>query len=149
PNVPRRWRPGVIGPLRFQPFLRPMVWGGRRLAGALRKTLPTAENYGESWGGSDHQSHRTVVADGPWAGLRVRDPVARSGTDLFGRSAPPAAFPWLVKYLDARDWLSVQVHPDDEQACRLWPGEGGKTEVWFILDADADSRVYAGLLPGV
>src|SRR5262249_60973771 len=58
-------------------------------------------------------------------------------------------FPWLIKHLDARDWLSVQVHPDDEAARSLWPGEGGKTEAWFILDAAPDSRVYAGLKPGV
>ena len=67
-------------------------------------------------------------------------------------SAPAAtrhAFPWLVKLLDACDWLSVQVHPDDDAVRRLWPGEGGKTEAWFVLDARPGSRIYAGLLPGV
>ena len=58
-------------------------------------------------------------------------------------------FPWLVKFLDAHDWLSVQVHPDDRAVARLWPGEGGKTEAWFVLEARPGSRVYAGLLPGV
>jgi mannose-6-phosphate isomerase len=58
-------------------------------------------------------------------------------------------FPWLVKYLDACDWLSVQVHPDDEAVRRLWPGEGSKAEAWFILAARAGSRIYAGLRPGV
>ena len=58
-------------------------------------------------------------------------------------------FPWLVKFLDACDWLSVQVHPDDDAVARLWPGEGGKTEAWFVLAARPGSRVYAGLLPGV
>jgi mannose-6-phosphate isomerase len=58
-------------------------------------------------------------------------------------------FPWLVKFLDAKGWLSVQVHPDDRQAERLWPGEGGKTEAWFVLEAEPGSRIYAGLLPGV
>ncbi len=73
----------------------------------------------------------------------------RSSAEMFGKSGGPTVFPWLVKYLDARDWLSVQVHPDDEKASRLCPGEGGKTEAWFILDADPESRIYAGLLPGV
>ena len=57
-------------------------------------------------------------------------------------------FPWLVKFLDARDWLSVQVHPDEEAVLRLWPGEGAKTEAWFVLAADPGSRIYAGLEPG-
>jgi mannose-6-phosphate isomerase len=57
-------------------------------------------------------------------------------------------FPWLIKCLDARDWLSVQVHPDETAARRLLPSEGSKTEAWFILEADPGSRVYAGLRPG-
>ena len=63
-------------PLRFRPYLRPMVWGGRRLAEALGRPLPTADAYGESWEISDHPAHRSVVADGPLEGrtLRVRKP---------------------------------------------------------------------------
>jgi mannose-6-phosphate isomerase len=66
-----------------------------------------------------------------------------------GRPEPSPVFPWLIKLLDARDWLSVQVHPDDETARRLRPGECGKTEAWLVLDAAPGSRVWAGLLPGV
>jgi mannose-6-phosphate isomerase len=58
-------------------------------------------------------------------------------------------FPWLVKYLDAEDWLSVQVHPSADAVGRLWPGEGSKTEAWLILQAEPGSRIYAGLRPGV
>src|SRR5919109_803272 len=58
-------------------------------------------------------------------------------------------FPWLIKFLDAHDWLSVQVHPDEQAVRTLWPGEGSKTEAWFVLDAAPGSRVYAGLLPGI
>jgi mannose-6-phosphate isomerase len=58
-------------------------------------------------------------------------------------------FPWLVKFLDAHDWLSVQVHPDAEAVKRLLPGEGSKTEAWFVLDASPQGRIYAGLKPGV
>jgi mannose-6-phosphate isomerase len=74
----------------------------------------------------------------------------KEGENLLGAAAGTyAAFPWLIKFLDARDWLSVQVHPDDAAAQRLWPGEGGKTEAWLVLDAKPGSRIYAGLKPGV
>jgi mannose-6-phosphate isomerase len=136
-------------PLRFEPYLRPLVWGGRRLGDALGKPLPTADAYGESWEVSDHSAHRSRLA-GTSPARTLRDLMERDRAALLGRAAPShATFPWLVKYLDARDWLSVQVHPDDAAAARLCPGEGGKTEAWFVLDADAGSRVYAGLRPGV
>lgn len=142
--------PTLASPLRFEPFLRPVVWGGRRLATLLGKHLPFQENYGESWEISDHPSHRTRVAEGPLAGLDLRGLMERHGVDLLGRSVPSTTvFPWLVKFLDARDWLSIQVHPDDAAAQRLWPGEGGKTEAWFILDAAPGSRIWAGLKAGV
>jgi mannose-6-phosphate isomerase len=128
-----------------------MVWGGRRLGEVLGKELPTGERYGESWEVSDHPLHRSVVAGGHAAGSTLRDLMERQARDLLGegRCAGGGSFPWLVKYLDAGDWLSVQVHPDDESARRLWPGEGGKTEAWFVLAAEPGSKVYAGLLPGV
>jgi mannose-6-phosphate isomerase len=69
---------------------------------------------------------------------------------LLGRAAPRhEVFPWLVKFLDANDWLSVQVHPDEEAVRRLWPGEGSKTEAWLVLDVAPGSRIYAGLVPGM
>jgi mannose-6-phosphate isomerase len=137
-------------PLRFVPYLRPMVWGGRRLEKVLHKQLPTQEAYGESWEVSDHPLHRSVVAEGPGRGSTLRQIMERDRSPLLGRSAGPhATFPWLVKFLDACDWLSVQVHPDTEVVQRLWPGEGSKTEAWFVLDAQPGSRIYAGLLPGV
>src|SRR5438445_2649541 len=69
---------------------------------------------------------------------------------LLGEATPKhQRFPWLIKFLDAHDWLSVQVHPDQEAVARLWPGEGPKTEAWFVLDAQPGSRIYAGLLPGI
>jgi len=68
---------------------------------------------------------------------------------LGSAAAAHAIFPWLVKFLDAQDWLSVQVHPDTETVRRLWPNEGSKTEAWFVLDAVPGSRIYAGLLPDI
>ena len=127
-----------------------MVWGGRRLGEVLGKPLPTAEAYGESWEISDHASHRSTVVDGPAAGRTLRDLMTQDAGRAARRCGEPRpAFPWLVKFLDACDWLSVQVHPDDESVRALWPGEGGKTEAWFVLDAAPTGKVYAGLLPGV
>jgi mannose-6-phosphate isomerase len=127
-----------------------MVWGGRRLGDLLGKVLPTDQLYGESWEVSDHASHHSIVADGPLAGQSLRDLMLHQRRPLLGAAASAhAVFPWLVKFLDAHDWLSVQVHPDDVQVQKWWPGEGGKTEVWFVLDTLPESRIYAGLLPGV
>ena len=137
-------------PLRFVPFLRPMVWGGRRLADALGKPLPTAEPYGESWEVSDHRLHRSAVASGPLAGRTLRQLMETGRRALLGPAAGAhETFPWLIKFLDADDWLSVQVHPDERAVRWLWPGEGSKTEAWFVLDAAPGSRIYAGLLPEV
>jgi mannose-6-phosphate isomerase len=137
-------------PLRFEPFLRPMVWGGRRLGETLGKPLPTREAYGESWEISDHALHQSAVAGGPLAGRTLRQLMEQEREALLGTAAAEhAVFPWLVKFLDAHDWLSVQVHPDDEAVERLWPGEVGKTEAWFVLAADPGSRIYAGLVPGM
>jgi mannose-6-phosphate isomerase len=73
----------------------------------------------------------------------------RDRAGLVGSAAAGNVFPWLIKFLDARDWLSVQVHPDENAVAKLWPGEGSKTEAWFFLDAAPGSRIYAGLRPGM
>jgi len=139
----------VLGPLQFVPFLRPMVWGGRRLGDVLGKQLPTDEPYGESWEISDHPLHRSVVANGPLAGTTLRELMEIRHDELLGPTSRHTNFPLLVKYLDCSDWLSVQVHPDEEAVKRLWPGEGSKTEAWFVIDAAPGSRIYAGLQPGI
>jgi mannose-6-phosphate isomerase len=136
-------------PLRFEPFLRPMVWGGRLLE-RLGKRLPTKEAYGESWEISDHPLARSVVAEGPWQGTSLRSLMDGQRESLLGPAAEKySAFPWLFKFLDADDWLSVQVHPDENAVKTLWPGEGPKNEAWFVLEAQAGSKIYAGLLPGI
>ncbi len=142
--------PATLGPLRFEPFLRPMVWGGHALGTRLGKTLPTPEPYGESWEVSDHVAHRSVVAEGPWQGWTLRQLMEQHREALLGPAASRfETFPWLCKFLDARDWLSVQVHPDAVAVKTLWPGEGSKTEAWYVIDALPTSRIYAGLKPGV
>jgi mannose-6-phosphate isomerase len=137
-------------PLQFRPWIRPLVWGGRRLAEDLNKHLPDGEACGEAWEVSDHANHRSVVSDGPHVGRSIRELMENHRHALLGPGADHhTVFPWLIKYLDACDWLSVQVHPDEDWVRRLLPGEGSKTEAWFVLEASPDSRIYAGLRAGV
>jgi mannose-6-phosphate isomerase len=138
-------------PLRFEPIFKTNLWGGRRLPDFLRREVPTADPIGEAWVLSDVDGSPSIVADGPLAGLTLRELLAAEPRRILG--AAPAAngrFPLLLKYIDARQELSVQVHPNDEQAARKYPGMSGKTEAWVVLDAEpATSRVYAGFAPGV
>src|SRR5262249_22718130 len=118
----------AVGPLQFVPYIRPLVWGGERLGRVLGKPIPPGQPGAESWAVSDHRSHASIVAGGAWAGRSLRQLMTEQREALLGPAAPASPiFPWLIKLLDAHDWLSVQVHPDDELARRLWPGEGGKT----------------------
>lgn len=137
-------------PIYFDSFLRPMVWGGRRLEALLGRPLPSSEPYGEAWQVSDHPVHHSRVRQGPLAGRTLRTLMEAHADRLLGPAqGRHARFPWLIKFLDASDWLSVQVHPD-EQAVRRWlPQEGSKTEAWYVIAAEPGSRIHAGLLPGV
>ena len=136
-----------MDPLFFEPYLRPMVWGDRRLE-RFAKPLPPQGAYGESWEISAHPHHVSRVAEGPLSGMSLTDLCADHGVELFGAQAVPARFPLLIKLLDCDDRFSVQVHPSDDLARRLAPDDGGKTEAWVVLEAAAPSRIYAGLLPG-
>lgn len=135
-------------PLRFQPILRRHLWGGRRLESVLGKSLPPGDDYAESWEVVDRGADQSVVAEGPLAGVPLSQLVRESGSALLGRHAPQPRFPLLFKFLDATQELSVQVHPNDEQASRLHPPDLGKTEAWVILAADPGSVLYAGLKRG-
>lgn len=135
-------------PLEFRPILKRVRWGGRRLA-ALGKTLGDGDDYAESWELADHDDGRSVVEGGEYEGWTLDRLVAERGGELFGRHAGLAQFPLLVKFLDANDRLSVQVHPTDDLAKRFDPRENGKTEAWVVVDAKPGSRLYAGLNEGV
>lgn len=135
-------------PLRFEPILRRYLWGGRRLGTVLGKPIADGDDYAESWEVSDHGADRSVVANGPLAGTTLAELVARRGRELLGRHAPQARFPLLLKFLDAQETLSVQVHPDDARAARLNPPDLGKTEAWVVLAAEPGSLIYAGLKRG-
>jgi len=132
-------------PLLMQPSLHVKVWGGRRLETVLGKTLPSAEPYGEAW-----EVHDTAtVANGDLAGQTLGALVMRYDKDLLGvRNDPALGFPLLVKFLDAADWLSVQVHPNDQQAQQYDGEPRGKTEAWYVLAAEGERKLVYGMQPG-
>jgi mannose-6-phosphate isomerase len=138
-----------MGPLEFQPIFKRIRWGGRRLATVLGKAIGPESDYAESWEISDHGADQSIVSTGPLAGWTLRRLIDERSAELLGRHAGLKQFPLLLKFLDASDRLSVQVHPNDEQARRYDPQERGKTEAWVILDALPGSCVYTGLNPGV
>ena len=136
-------------PLLFDPIIKRIRWGGRRLGERLGKTIGTESDYAESWEVADHGTDQTLVASGEYKGWPLSRLVAEKGNELFGRHAPRTQFPLLIKFLDACDHLSVQVHPNDAQAKTYDPAENGKTEAWVIVDAEPGSKLFAGLKAGV
>jgi mannose-6-phosphate isomerase len=136
-------------PLQFQPILKQIRWGGRRLGTVLGKPIGDASDYAESWEIADCGADQTTVTAGPFRGWSLARLVSQEGAALFGRDRRREHFPLLIKFLDCNDRLSVQVHPNDEQAQRMGRGSNGKTEAWVILDAQPGSRIFAGLKPGV
>ncbi len=135
----------ALYPLLLQPSLHTKVWGGCKLADEMHKPLPTDEPYGEAW-----ELHDTSIIDnGVLARRPLGDVLAEYGTQLVGEDNDPAeGFPLLVKLLDAADWLSVQVHPNDVQAAELEGQPRGKTEAWYILATDPDAKLVIGVEPG-
>lgn len=133
-------------PLLLSPALHTRVWGGRKLETALHKTLPSGDPYGESW-----EMHDTsTVANGEYAGRTLGDLLAEFGAALIGDASDPAeGFPLLLKFLDANQWLSVQVHPDDAIAAELEGEPRGKTEAWIVLAADSGAKLALGVADGV
>ncbi len=136
-------------PLSFRPLLKRIRWGGTRLGTVLGKPIGSESDYAESWEVCDHGSDQSVIENGPWQGRALRELMETHGQELCGAERRLRQFPLLIKFLDASDRLSVQVHPNDVQARFFDPLENGKTEAWVILDARPDSRIYAGLKQGV
>ena len=138
-------------PLRFEPIFKSMLWGGTRLPGFVRRPAPTTDPIGEAWMLADVDGNQSIIANGALAGRTLREVIAEHPVEIFGEHIPAdGRFPLLYKFIDAKRELSVQVHPNDEQALRLkGPGHRGKTEAWVILDADPTaSQLYAGFKEG-
>jgi mannose-6-phosphate isomerase len=127
-------------PLKFEPIYQYRLWGGRRFAGLLTAPLPDDGPIGEAWILSDRDDHPSRVANGALQGQTIGQVLAEFPEQVLGKLAGRfPRFPLLLKFLDAKEMLSVQVHP---------PGKTGKTEAWVVLEAGPKSRICSGLKPG-
>ena len=141
--------PISLYPLRFDPIYQYRLWGGRRLSGLLSTPLPGDGPIGEAWVLSDRDDHQSLVGNGPLKGQTLGRLMEQYRTQLMGKLASPfQRFPLLLKFLDAREMLSVQVHPSDAYPDLIPAGESEKTEAWVVIEAGKGSHVYAGLKPG-
>jgi mannose-6-phosphate isomerase len=135
----------VLYPLTFEPTFKERVWGGRTLQHLYDKALPPDVPIGESWEISDRPEDESRVANGPLAGRSLRWLMQEHRQEILGDAAPAGGdrFPLLCKILDARDRLSLQVHPPSTEL-----GEP-KTEMWYIAEAEPGAQLYVGLKRGV
>jgi mannose-6-phosphate isomerase len=139
----------LLYPLRFEPIYQYRIWGGRRLSNVLGAPLPGDGPIGEAWVLSDRNDHPSRIASGSLKGQTIAQVLEQFPEQVMGKLAGRfRRFPLLLKFLDAREMLSVQVHPDDLQKDLLPAGDTGKTEAWVVLEAGTKSRIYAGLKPG-
>ena len=149
----------ALYPLKFKPRFVEKIWGGRKIETVLGKKLPPDKQIGESWelydfppGVCDNSGKwvSAEVTNGPLAGRTLHSLVEKFGQELLGGVAPigpQKQFPILIKFLDAREELSVQVHPDESYAASH-EGAHLKTEAWYVVANDPGSRIYKGLRPG-
>jgi len=134
--------------LLFRPLYQERVWGGRVLETTLGRTLPPERPIGESWEIVDRPEAQSVVAAGKWAGLTLREVILKHGAAVMGPKWPKEkTFPILVKWLDCRERLSLQVHPPAAVAGEL-KGEP-KTENWYIAASSLGAELIVGLKNGV
>ena len=135
-------------PLSFVPLYQERVWGGRALEETLGRALPLHHQFGESWELVDRPEAQSMVWEGAFRNSSLNELWEQHRERIFGRRAPSGGrFPLLAKILDARETLSVQVHPPESVASRL-RGEP-KTEMWYVMDALPQACLYAGFRPGV
>ncbi len=132
-----------LKPIKLIPAFKDYIWGGRRLVEEYNKQCDF-ERVAESWELSTHKDGASIVKDGAFKGLTLSEYIKVNEHDVLGENVKEFEnFPMLIKFIDAKEALSIQVHPDDEYSLKH-NGEYGKTEMWYILDCDADSYLYYG-----
>ena len=134
-------------PISFQPIYMTRVWGGRTLEDNYQRNLPDEQPYGESWELSDREHEQSVVLSGIHEDRTLNELWTKNREEIFGSNLDGDRFPLLIKILDARDDLSIQVHPPAEIAPHL--GGDPKTEMWYIADRDPEAKLYIGFKKGV
>jgi len=135
-----------IYPIKFNPILKEKIWGGNKLNSVLRKES-LKNNIGESWEISDVKENISVVSNRGYQGLNLKELIEQHKADLLGTKNFEKYgynFPLLIKFLDAKTDLSVQVHPDDKMAKKHHKSYG-KTEMWYIMDNDENANIVLGL----
>jgi mannose-6-phosphate isomerase len=132
-------------PLKFQPILKNKIWGGQKLQQLLHKPT-TSKNAGESWEISDVEGDTSIVANGALQGSSLKHLLETHRSDLLGEKnfrQFGTKFPLLIKFIDAKDDLSVQLHPNDQLA-KARHNSFGKTEMWYVVQADPESNLIVG-----
>jgi mannose-6-phosphate isomerase len=133
-------------PLKFKPIFKEKIWGGQNLKSSLNKNIPVNKKLGESWEISGVENSVSVVENGFLAGNELNELIEIYMGDLVGDKVYDKhgiEFPLLIKFIDANDILSIQVHPDDELAFERY-GLNGKTEMWYIIDSQKDAELISG-----
>jgi mannose-6-phosphate isomerase len=133
-------------PLKFKPIFKEKIWGGEKVRSVMGMDFSPLPNCGEAWVLSGVKDNESVALNGYLAGNTLNELVEVYMYDLVGEKVfidYGNEFPILVKLIDANDWLSIQVHPDDELAMRRKVGRG-KTEMWYILDAGEEAQIITG-----
>jgi mannose-6-phosphate isomerase len=137
-------------PVVFEPIFKPKPWGGRRLESLFNKPLPPGQLIGESWELVSLPGEESRVRNGPLDGQTVTELMNAWGADLYGAAKlAHGRFPLLIKFLDARENLSVQVHPKPATDVASDSQVGVKHEAWYVLHADPGAELFVGLNPGV
>ena len=133
-----------FSPIKLKPSIKGYLWGGTRLITEYNKET-SLEKAAESWELSAHPDGESIVSDGVFKGLTLREYIERNGVSCLGsKCGVKKDFPILIKLIDAKENLSVQVHPDDEYALRE-KNEYGKTEMWYVIDCEPGAYIYFGL----
>lgn len=138
-----------LGILKLNPYLVERPWGGDRLVRKFGKKTSKPGPIGESWELSDHPDGPSTILGGPCDGRPFGDVLRENPQALIGCPEAPKKYPLLIKYIDAAEDLSIQVHPDDAYNQEHNIEDRGKTECWYILDCDPGAEIIYGLKKGV
>ncbi|MBN1899399.1 MAG: class I mannose-6-phosphate isomerase [Spirochaetes bacterium] len=141
----------MLYPLKFKPIFKEKIWGGDNLLKCLDKNIEKKSKIGESWEISDRDDDSSVIINGELRGETLTDVLKKYGRKLIGSKPEDQflkRFPLLIKFIDANDKLSVQVHPNDKYASKHEKGEFGKTEMWYIVHAKPGAYLISGLKTG-
>lgn len=139
-------------PFRCKPIYKEKVWGGRWFEEELGRVLPESIMIGESWELCCRKTENSVIVDGEYAGRTFTEMIQRFPKEFMGERIVKNGFkpfPLLIKFLDARDRLSVQVHPNDAYMIQNKLGDSGKAEMWYVLSAEPNARLIIGVKRGI